>query len=222
MSAHRRLLGILTALLLLTGTTGCFGPDESDTLKAEVVELTQQVETLQATLDDLQDRHDRTARATERLRAILDDPAAFGTEEEVAAQLAQMATEDAVLRDDVFGSTGVRSAWQDVLFGWSRSAEMDTSMRVFHHWVSADGSQSGGLWVWSGTNPCGHPFELVEVRIRTHDETGRATVIEVHYPYDDDYVRDVVEGAVLQDREMDVLRSCRESAAHGLAPAILP
>ncbi len=194
MSAHRRLLGILTALTLLTGTTGCFGPDESDALEAEVVELTQQVESLQVTLDDVVARHDRTAAATERLRAILDDPAAFGTEEEVAAQLAQMATEDAQMEDDVFGGHAIRGAWQSALFGFG-CEETDARIEMLHQWISADGSMSGDLWVWHGTNCAGNPFELAGVSISTHDETGRATEMRNHYPYSDQYVREGFTGA---------------------------
>jgi outer membrane murein-binding lipoprotein Lpp len=214
----RSRLVLLAAIVgLLLTPAGCWWDDEANRLRDEVATLGQEVAGLQATIDEAQDRHDRTAGAMERLRAILDDPGEFGTEEQVVAQLAQMSTEDAVLRDDVFGSTGVRSAWQDILFGWSRSAAMDTSMDVHHHWLAADGSQSGGLWVWHGTNCAGHRFQLVEVRIRDHDETGKATLIEIHYPYDDAYVRDAVEGAVLQDREMDA-RRCRRSGGHVLPP----
>ncbi len=194
MSARRLLLGAITASVLLTGTAGCLGTDEADALRAEVATLTQEVESLRATLDDVEDRHDRTASATERLRTILDDPSEFGTEGEVADQLAQMATEDAQMNDDVFGPHAIRGAWRSTLFGFG-CEKTDARVEMLHDWVSEDGSMSVSVWVWHGTNCAGHPFELAGVSVSPHDSTGRATEMRNHYPYPDAYVLEAFTGA---------------------------
>ncbi len=190
----RRVLAAVTVAVALTATAGCLGTEDTEALQADVAALTTEVESLQATLDAVQDRHDRTAGATERLRAILADPAAFGTEEEVAAQLAQMATEDAMMVSDVFGETGVRSAWQSTLFGEGPTAASEARVDTLHHWLSEDGSMSGSLWVWHGANAVGNPFELAGVQVSTHDETGRATEIRIVFPYPDAWVLEAFDG----------------------------
>lgn len=194
MRAPGRLLAAAVAALALAGA-GCLGPDESETLQAEVVALTQEVGSLQAALDDVQARHDRTVAATERLQSILADPSSFGTEDEVAAQLAQMATEDALMVSDVFGSSHVRSAWQSTLFGWGPTAALEARLETVEQWVSDDGSMSGSLWVWHGDNAAGNPFELAGVQVSTHDGTGRATEIRILFPYSAARVLEATDGA---------------------------
>jgi hypothetical protein len=190
----RRLLAAAVVVVALAGTAGCLGEDDTEPLRAEVAGLTAEVETLQALLDDVVDRHDRTRSATERLRQILDDPDAFGTEVEVVAQLAQMSADDATMTNDVFGSAGIRSAWTSTLFGGWPGSALEARVDTVSAWVAEDGSMSGSLWVWHGTNTAGRPFELAGVQVSQHDETGRSTEIRIHYPYDDAYVLDAVDG----------------------------
>ena len=45
------------------------------------------------------------------IRAILDDPEAFGTEDEIADLLATHAKGDALMDDDVFGAVGWRTGF---------------------------------------------------------------------------------------------------------------
>jgi hypothetical protein len=91
--------------------------------------------------------------------------------------------------DDVFGSVNMRSGWRNTLFGGG-----DATIKRWHHWMSDDGSMSGALWTWAGTNLVGDPFELIGVVIETFDEEGfLAGSLEV-YPYDDSYVRAQFEG----------------------------
>ncbi len=190
----RRLLVAAAVMAALAGTAACLGADDAEGLRAEVAGLTSEVGSLQATLDDVVDRHDRTESAIQRLRQILADPDAFGTDEEVVAQLAQMSTEDAEMVDDVFGSVGIRSAWASTMFGGRPGATLTARIDSLESWVAEDGSMSGSLWVWHGTNEAGNPFELTGVQVSTHDETGRSTGITIHYPYPDDVVVAAVDG----------------------------
>ncbi len=126
------------------------------------------------------------------MRAILDDPAAVGDEDAVVAALAELATPDAEMEDDAFHeSVGISDAWANTLYAGAMDARID----VRHRWISDDGSMSGGLWIWHGTNALGNPFELIGVQVDTHDDEGRITHELVVYPYPDDYVAEAVEGA---------------------------
>jgi hypothetical protein len=114
-----------------------------------------------------------------------------GTESEAIDLLASYASSDARMRDDALGSATMRRAWHESSYGQAVDAEIE----VVHQWFAPDGSQSGGLWVWRGTNLAGNPFELVGVQIDTHDDEGRVTDEWVIYPYPDDDVVEAFEGA---------------------------
>jgi hypothetical protein len=135
-------------------------------------------------------RHDRSAAVIEEVVAILDDPVAFGSEEEIAAALAHHAAPGALMEDAVLGSVPYETGFFETLFGGTVDAEID----VHHFTVSEDGSQSVILWTWHGTNTVGNPFELIGISIDTHDDEGRITHELVTYPYSDDHVREAFLG----------------------------
>lgn len=60
--------------------------------------------------------------------------------------------------------------------------------------MSEDGSQSSSLWIWKGTNINGKDFELIGVKIDTHNEEGLIAHELVLYPYPDSYVTNAAFG----------------------------
>ncbi|NNE96352.1 MAG: hypothetical protein HKN24_10020 [Acidimicrobiales bacterium] len=136
-------------------------------------------------------RYERTAAVVSAVRNILDNPDAYGTEEEVVELLATYATPDAVMQDDAFDADmNMRDSWYNTLY----QASMDAEIEVLHQWISDDGSQSSGLWVWRGKNFNGHDFELIGVKVDSHNDEGLITHELVLYPYPDDYVRNAALG----------------------------
>ncbi len=183
----------LLAVAALTGVlAGCGSDaDEVAALTTRVEQLTEEREALQQEVDAAATRYDKTVAVVEGVRAILDDPESVGDEDAVTAALAEYATPDAQIEDDAFGSAGVRLAWSLTLY----SNAMDARIDIRHSWVSDDGSMSGGLWIWHGTNQAGNPFELIGAQMDTHDDEGRITHELVVYPYPDEYVVEAVQGA---------------------------
>lgn len=153
-------------------------------LEQQLTEVTAERDALQAQVDQRSARHDKSVAVQTAVRDILDDPTAYGSEEEVADLLATYATSAAVMEDDVFGSANMRDAWYNTLY----SGTIDAEIEVWHQWTSEDGSQTGGLWVWKGTNLAGNPFELIGVAVDTHDEEGLISHELVVYPYSNEYV----------------------------------
>ncbi|MFW2380527.1 MAG: hypothetical protein ACN4GZ_02125 [Acidimicrobiales bacterium] len=182
----------IVALLLVLGVVGpACGGSSDDALEDQLKEVTSERDALQAQVDASAERYEKTLGVKEAIRAVLDDPGAFGTEEEVADLLATYATPEALMVDDALGEARMRQAWYDTLYGKGLDAEIE----VWHQWISDDGSQSGSLWVWKGTNLRGNYFELVGVAIDSHDEDGVVTNELVIYPYDDAYVIEAFSGA---------------------------
>ena len=155
----------------------------------QVVAITAERDAL-AQATDSSDRHDNAARVLEGIRAILDDPEAFGTEDEIADLLATHATGDALMDDDVFGAVIWRDGFYNTLYGMA-----DARVDVYDNWLCDDGSQSGALWMWHGTNSAGSPFELAGISLTTHDEDGLISYELVTYPYSDEYVRKTFRGS---------------------------
>jgi hypothetical protein len=136
-------------------------------------------------------RHDKSLAAQRAIRAILDDPEAYGSESEVAKALASYYTPDAEMEDAVYGSIGVRQAWYNTLYQGSIDATFDQ----YYNWVSEDGSEGGSLWNWHGTNYAGNPFEIAGFSRITYTEDGLLSHEYVVYPYPDEYVHQALEGA---------------------------
>jgi hypothetical protein len=135
-------------------------------------------------------RHDKARAHIDLVMTILDDPDAFGSEEQVVAALVEHYTPDAVMDDIVFGAAPIAQSWRNVLYGGMVDADID----VYHSWLSDDGSQGGYLWLWHGTNAAGNPFELPGISLCEFDEDGLESYEYVVYPYPDDCVRNAFEG----------------------------
>lgn len=168
---------------------GCSGDD--DQLQQEYDRLSAEVEALRAQQDLDDSRHEKSAATIDTAELILADPESFGNETEIAAAIAELATEEAQIEDDVFGSIGYRDGYDETLFSGNTDAVID----VHDHWLSEDGSQGGSLWVWHGTNVRGNPFELIGISLFDFDDEGRIVHELVTYPYPDEYVTEAFEGA---------------------------
>lgn len=184
--------GLVGVTLLSVGVLGC-GDDEAariESLEEELATVTAERDELAAQVSDREARHAASLATIEGVEAILADPDAFGTEDEVVDALAAFAADGTVMDDTVFGAADYRTAWRNTLFGGAIDADID----VYHHWLSEDGSQGGSLWVWHGTNAAGNPFELAGISLNEYDEDGRLTYELVTYPYPDEYVEAAVVG----------------------------
>jgi len=186
----RRLLALTLVLGLFGGIAACGGDSDVADLERRLTEVEAERDALEEQSHADFERYQKTAAVKVAIREILDDSAAFGGEEEVAALLATYATPDALMEDDAFGAVPMRQAWFNTLY----SNAMDAEIEIWHQWISDDGSQSGGLWVWHGLNAAGNPFEVVGVAIDTHDAEGRVAHELVIYPYSDAYMDKAVFG----------------------------
>ena len=138
-------------------------------------------------------RHESAKANQETLLAIIKDPAAFGSEQEVLDILDEMATPDVASGDLAFGgvTTGIwRRGWRNTLFGG-----MDATIHTWTSWLSEDGSVGGSLWTWSGSAQNGEPFDLQGLEISRFDDEGLYTEVIMQYPYENSGVhRRVAEG----------------------------
>ena len=185
MSVKATVAALSVAVALGGGIVACGDDDgEADTLRVELAEVSAERDQLQARIDADDERHDKSVATMKAIRAILDDPTSYGSEDEVVDLLASYASDGAQMRDDALGDVGIQSAWYNTLYGGAVDAEIE----IVHQWFAPDGSQSGTLWVWRGTNLVDNPFELIGVSIDTHDDDGRITDEWVIYPYPDEYV----------------------------------
>lgn len=184
--------GLVGVTLLSVGVLGCVDDEAAriESLEEELATVTAERDELAAQVSDREARHAASLATIEGVEAILADPDAFGTEDEVVDALAAFAADGTVMDDTVFGAADYRTAWRNTLFGGAIDADID----VYHHWLSEDGSQGGSLWVWHGTNAAGNPFELAGISLNEYDEDGRLTYELVTYPYPDEYVEAAVVG----------------------------
>jgi len=196
-----RTLGIvLVAFGLLV--VGCAGDatdsDEYQALEEQLVATKAQVADLTAELSEAKADHDvsvvaaegaasryEKAKATQETAfAIIADPLAFGSEEDVLDLLDEMAVSGTPYGDAAFGSIAWRAGWRNTLF-----SQVDATIRTWASWLSEDGSVGGSLWTWSGTARNGEPFDLEGIEISTYDEDGLYSSVMVHYPYEDAEVK---------------------------------
>ena len=191
--------------VLLVSTAGCSQGDSNDAIEEQLAAVTAERDALLnsasqqqerdggAPLDaasQRQERHDRALATLDEVNAILNDPEAFGSEEEIIDAIARHSTDTAVMEDDVFGAVNYRAAFYATLFEGSVDARLD----AYDWWVSEDGSQGGSLWIWYGTNAAGNPFELTGLTLTEFSEDGRIEYDLITYPYSDDYVRRAFHG----------------------------
>ncbi|MDN4473468.1 hypothetical protein [Demequina zhanjiangensis] len=176
-------VALMAAVLLAGCSSG------SADLEQQLADVTAERDALQAQIDAIDGRYALTMENKAAVEEILANHDSYGTPAQVADLLATYATDDAKMDDDVFGAVGIRSAWFYTLFG-----EADAEIDTVQQWVDADGSESGSLWIWHGTNGGGHPFALIGIAVDTYDDEGMITNSWVAYPYDDEYVMNAIQG----------------------------
>lgn len=195
---RRQVLVIVVGVLIATGcsTSDPTASEEYQALEHQLARAEAAVVAITAERDALSQttvsggRYDAALRVHNEIISVLDDPAAYGTEDEMADLLASHATPDALMDDDVFGAVDYRSGFYNTLFGMA-SAQID----VYDDWLCDDGSQGGFSWAWHGTNNAGNPFYLAGISLATHDEYGLISYELVTYPYSDGYVREAFLGS---------------------------
>jgi len=148
--------------------------------EAQLADMTAERDGLAAEATATSSRYEKAQATQEAALAIMADPRAFGTEDEVLDLFDEMAVPGTVYGDAAFGSIGWRAGWKGTLFG-----QVDATIRTWTSWLSDDGSVGGSLWTWSGTAGNGEPFALQGIELSTFDENGLYSSIMVHYPFED-------------------------------------
>jgi len=177
------------AAAVALAVTGCGTGGETDDLEAQLAEVTAERDALQDELDAIAQRYDRTVATQAAVEGILADPESYATTGEMVEALTAHTALGSVMDDDVFGAVPHKTAWTYTLGGG-----LDAEIETVQKWVDADGSESGSLWVWRGTNHAGKPFELIGISIMTFDDEGLITNEWVAYPYPDDFVEEAIDG----------------------------
>lgn len=194
----RRLPALLLSLVLVllgSCSTDPTASDEYQALEQQLAHAEAEVVSITAERDALAqggvsaDRYVNALRVHDEIISILNNPTAYGTEDEMTDLLATHATPGALMDDDVFGAVSYRTGFFHTLFGMA-TAEID----VYDDWLCNDGSQGGFSWAWHGTNNAGNPFYLTGISLTTHNEEGLISYELVTYPYSDDYVREAFMG----------------------------
>ncbi len=167
--------------------------NETAQIEDQLVEITAERDALAEGVEPTSTRYGNAKANQETLLAIIKDPAAFGTEQEVLDILDEMATPDVASGDLAFGGvmTGIwRQGWRNTLFGG-----MDASIHTWTSWLSEDGSVGGSLWTWSGSAQNGEQFDLQGLEISRFDDEGLYTEVIMQYPYENAEVhRRIAEG----------------------------
>lgn len=182
---------LVAAVLVPTGcASDATESDEYQDLEQELAAVEVQLADMTAERDALateatatSSRHEKAQATQETILAIMADPGAFGTEDEVVDLLDEMAAPGTAYGDAAFGSTVWRTGWKNTLFG-----QVDATIRTWASWLSRDGSTGGSLWTWSGTARNGEPFDLHGIELSTFDKNGLYSSIMVHYPFEDEEV----------------------------------
>lgn len=176
---------LLVVLLISASACSSGDPTTSDEyreLESQLADVTAERDALAAESEAAADRYDRAKATQEALIAVIQDPSAFGTEEEVLDLLDSFAAPGAGTGDMAWGdSLGPwRIGWRNTLFG-----PTEGSVKTWRYWLSDDGSVGGSLWTWSGTAINGEPFEIAGVELSRFDEDGLYTELVMFYPYED-------------------------------------
>ena len=130
------------------------------------------------------DRYEKASKNQALLVEMMEDPAAYGSEDEWLDLVDTLAVPGTFYGDDVFGGVGWRAGWRNTMFG-----NVDATITTWQRWISDDGSNAGSMWTWSGTARNGEPFDLQGIEISTFDQEGLYTGVTVYYPYDDAEVK---------------------------------
>ena len=180
----------VVGLLATACSTDPTGMDEYQALEQELASTRAELEEVIGERDALvaEDakvaaRHAAAKTTQEQLLAIIADPTAFGSEDEVLDLLDTMATSDVRSGDLAWGGvqTGIwRSGWRNTLFN-----NADATIHTWRDWLSEDGSVGGSLWSWIGTAQNGEPFTLEGLELSRFNDEGLYTEVVMLYPYED-------------------------------------
>ncbi|WP_156165495.1 hypothetical protein [Demequina rhizosphaerae] len=175
----------------LAGVAGC-STDSGGTedLEQQLAEVTAERDALQAQVDATAERYDRAVAAQAAFDAILADDDAYADPDAMIEDLMAYATDTAVMDDLYVGPQSLDDALKYDLFTTS-----DSRIDPVQSWVDPDGSTSGALWIWHGTNMWGDPFAVVTAAVTTYDDDGLITSIYRTYPYSWPYFHEAVRGA---------------------------
>jgi len=160
---------------------------EYEALERELESVTTERDALAAQDAAAAARYGAAKATQEALGAVMEDPTAFGTEDEVLDLLDAMATPDVVSGDLAFGGIGTgfwRVGWRNTLFN-----NTDATIHTWRTWLSEDGSIGGSLWSWTGTAGNGEPFTLEGLELSRFNDEGLYTEVIMLYPYEDTEVR---------------------------------
>ena len=185
----RGFVGTLALVTLVTGacSTATAATEDREELQRRLDEVTAERDALAAEDAKAAARYEAAEANQEALLALIEDPTAFGSEEEVLDLLDSMATPDIVSGDLAFGgtSTGLwRIGWRNTLFN-----NTDATVHTWRAWLSEDGSVGGSLWSWIGTAQNGEPFTLEGLELSRFSDDGLYSEVVMLYPYEDDEVR---------------------------------
>ena len=197
----------LTTAIVMAAAIGCSADptttDEYQALQDELTSLEQtnsetrrQLDAVTAERDELLAQRALAEERYEKSNATLDAVGqlgntlesegleAFGSEEAFLDEMMKHATPDAVMDDSAYGAVPLRDGWRNTLF----RGPTDATVKEWHNWMCADGSQGGSLWTWAGLNEVGEPFELIGVALIDYNNEGLETYEYVIWPSPDEYV----------------------------------
>mgnify|MGYP001816693010 CR=1 FL=1 len=180
----------ILALIAAGCSTDATATDEYQALEQELASTIAELDAVTFERDALVAEDEKATARYEKAKAnqdvllsVIEDPTAFGTEEEVLDLLDAMATPDVVSGDLAFGgtSTGIwRTGWRNTLFN-----DTDAVIHTWRSWLAEDGSVGGSLWSWIGTAGNGEPFSLEGLELSRFNDEGLYTEVIMLYPYED-------------------------------------
>jgi hypothetical protein len=181
---------LLVAMFTLTGTVAAgtvATADDMEDLEQQLAAVTAERDALLAEQDAAATRHDKCRATTDEIVAIVADPAAFGTQQEVLDRLDALAAPGTIYGDAAFGETTWRTGWRNTVYG-----SLDASIHTWKDWLSDDGSEGGALWTWEGSAFNGEHFSLHGISLFTCDEDGLRDWAYVFYPYEASEVQEAI------------------------------
>jgi hypothetical protein len=181
-----RVGGVLIAGLVVVASacssTDPTASDEHVELEPQLSDVTAERDALAAEIAVATGRYEKARATQDALYPVIQNPANYGTEEEVLDLLDTFATPDVMTGDMAWGdSLGPwwREGWNNTLFGGANA-----TLKTWEYWLSDDGSVGGSLWTWSGTAVNGEPFDIQGVELSRYNEDGLYTELVMFYPYE--------------------------------------
>ncbi|WP_062377090.1 hypothetical protein [Demequina pelophila] len=190
-------LGALATLGALGAVSGCGDGEERARQEAAVAELEHQLENITAERDALQDHVDAVllryvlvVKHDAEQEALLADDSLRADPDALLDELSYYVIDGARLHNETLGSTSWRFGMRGTLF-----TTAEATIDNVHSWIDPDGSTTGSLFVWSGTNAEDEPFALAGVAIQFYNDDGLLTHTWVAHPYPDGFIWNAVQGS---------------------------